>query len=109
MENEKKEMEMRMDEMNKQIKDLKAKSLDFNNYKEWNAEEVFLWIMSLDDGKYKQYHDSLRNELEIQKITGKDLSDMDVNDLKGLGIVEYQHKKSLIKSIQQLVDRNNDE
>eukprot|EP01084_Bolivina_argentea_P278589 475984_1 len=93
LENEKKEMEMTMNAMNKQIEDLKSKSLDLSNYKQWNDEKVLIWIMSLDDGKYKQYHETLKKELNTQKITGNDLQEMDVNDLKGLGIIQFQHKK----------------
>ena len=100
-------MEITIKQQQEKIKNLQIKSMDISQYESWNHEQIFMWIMSLENGRYKKYDKDLQRELKNQEITGDDLIGFDVNDLKGLGIIVHKDKKALLSSIKQLTNQNN--
>ena len=97
------ELEDEHKEMKILIKELKMKTIDETQYQSWDHEQILMWIMSLENGRYKQYHDKLKHELESGQVTGDDLNGMnELNDMKELGITIWKDKKALLSSIKQL-------
>ena len=106
IQHEQKENEMMIQAMREQIKELEMKTLDLSQYKIWNDEQIFIWIMSLDGGRYKQYEDKLKKNLKIQQIKGEDLGAMEGGDIIDLGITAFKDKKALLSSIKKLVNQD---
>ena len=101
------ELEDEHKEMKILIKELKMKTIDETQYQSWDHEQILMWIMSLENGRYKQYHDKLKHELESGQVTGDDLNGMnELNDMKELGITIWKDKKALLSSIKQLQNNN---
>ena len=107
-ENEKKEMEIEMNKMKIIIDKLKLKSIDERRYKEWTTEQVIIWIISLNNGKYKQYKNILTKELTKQNVTGSHLQYIEKNGLLSFGINDFMDRQILYKSIQKLIHKHND-
>ena len=76
------------------------------NYKLWKTEDLIKWILTLNNGLFSQYCESLLN----QKITGKDIINFNKNDLLKFGINNISHSQNLIIHFQNLnnsSDNNN--
>eukprot|EP01084_Bolivina_argentea_P049188 90499_1 len=107
LENEKKEMQIKINEMENEIKELKITAMDTKKYKEWDSNQIFVWIMSLDDGtRYKRYEQVLKIQLKEQEVTGADLKSLELNYMKELGITAFKDKKYLYDQIQALTRQN---
>ena len=78
--------------------------LSSDDYKSWDHERIYVWIMSLDEGRYKQYGDELKHNLQQQDIKGEDLRNFDTNDVLQLGVAKFKDKKALFNSIQELIN-----
>eukprot|EP01084_Bolivina_argentea_P154216 268864_1 len=65
------------------------------DYKTWNYEDTYEWIMSLEN-------DLLIN-VRIESVNGECLSLLDSDDLHRLGIHKLKHKKILLTHIKQLL------
>ena len=102
LEDEKKEYEMTINELKDEIKELKKKTLDINNYKDWDSDDVINWILSIEDGAFIKYEEKIKQEVIEGEIEGGDLITMDMDDIKRLGITKFAHKKLLQTSIQKL-------
>ena len=64
-------MEITINSMSDKIKQLKLKSIDLTQYKSWDHEQIYLWIMSLENGRYKsKYGDILKISLKEQEVDG---------------------------------------
>eukprot|EP01084_Bolivina_argentea_P009280 17363_1 len=98
-------MELTINSLKKENKKLKMKAMDLSKWQDWNSDDILIWIMSLDDGKYKRYHYKLQKTLKQQEITGDDLASMDATDVKDLGVSAFKDKKSLLLSIKKLVNK----
>ena len=104
-------MELSMKEMKIQIKELKRKAIDVSKWETWNENDILMWIMSLDDGRYKRYESALEKSLKEQELKGEDLELMNnVSDIAALGITAFGDKKRLLNSIEKLknITNNND-
>eukprot|EP01083_Nonionella_stella_P286094 973714_1 len=97
LQNEYKEMEM-------QLKARKEKK----EYKSWNFNDVFEWIINLENGRFKHYEQKLLIQLKEENIDGTCLEEMDANDLHRLGVTQFKHKKALMKHIKNLTAQNNE-
>eukprot|EP01084_Bolivina_argentea_P036326 67222_1 len=76
-----------------------------NNYKTWSIEDVFQWIMCLDNGAFQQYSNVLLKNLKNENAKGSCLMLLDSNDLHRFGITDIIHKKLLLQKIQKLTSK----
>eukprot|EP01084_Bolivina_argentea_P024704 45990_1 len=105
LKDERKEFEMTINKLKIENKELKLKSIDVSKYKEWNYENILLWIMSLENGRYLKYEQTLRMNLKHEEVIGDNLKDVDAIDIKGWGVANFGDKKSLMQHIQRLVNQ----
>merc|ERR1712083_838958 len=73
------------------------------------GEDILLWILSLEDGRYKKYESVLQQSLSEEEVKGEYLSKVDAADVKGWGIKAFMDKKDLSKHIEDLVGQNMDQ
>ena len=102
---EQKESEMRISELENEVKELKLMALDPSQFMEWDGESVLHWIMSLEDGRFKPYENVIRQSLIEEQVRGSHLSDVNEVDVKGWGVKPFDDKKALARHIQNLVKR----
>eukprot|EP01084_Bolivina_argentea_P290427 498870_1 len=78
--------------------------LNFNqrHYTQWTTNNVFNFIMSLDNGAFRIYEQTLRQNLQNEGIDGNDICDLDKDDFHRLGVQNFKLKKSLMTHIQSL-------
>eukprot|EP01084_Bolivina_argentea_P250438 419578_1 len=103
---EQKQLQIENEKLKSENTKLKLQNIDTSKYEEWSWEEIFVWILSLEDSRYAKYSLELKKALAEEQPCGKDLVDVNANDVKGWGVVSFRDKKDLHKSIQQLVARN---
>ncbi len=101
-----KAMEIEINRLKKENSEFRRNNINPKDYKEWNCEQIGLWILSFDDGKYNQYENELMKHLKEEEIEGDDLKDIKEDDLMRWGIKKFKDKKNLIKYIKQLVNGN---
>ena len=67
-------------EENKKLRDenreLKLKHIDESKYKEWDYKQIIFWILSLDNGLFKQYENTLSTKLKEADLEGSDLNEV---------------------------------
>ena len=78
LEDERKEFEVTIADLQRANQELKLKSLNPDNYEEWGPEEVTHWIVSIDPGMYGQYEQALTKSLKEEEVKGADLGDVDM-------------------------------
>ena len=108
LQNDQKEKELIIQEMNIEIENLRIKLLDLSNFRLWKWDDVFIWIMSLENGRYKKYQNRLKKNLRLQDIGGQDLESIVSSDIIDLGVTKFNDKKALLKCIQTLIKQNNE-
>ena len=86
MEEEEKEKEMRIQELQSENKRLKLQTLDHSKYAEWNWEEIAMWIINLDIRRMKKYEEVVKRNLKNDEADGSLLSEVDGGDLRAWGI-----------------------
>lgn len=84
---------------------------DTRKYKEWNADEIVMWIISLEDGKFVPYIEQLRNGFVRSQTVGEELPEMTRPDLSvpPFSIDHWKIKKELVSHFQSLTKMNHDE
>ena len=102
---EQKESQIRIKELEQEVKELKLRLLDPSRFEEWDSECVLRWIMNLENGRFKTYEKVLRHSFEEEKVRGSHLGDVDATDVKGWGVKPFDDKKALTRYIQQLVQQ----
>merc|ERR1719474_2371401 len=70
---ERKEAQNRIQELEAKVKRMEIASLDVTRFGEWNWNEIHLWIMTLDEGRFRKYDAVLRNALSATDTTGQHL------------------------------------
>ena len=103
---EQKELEMRNQNLVEENKRLKVKCIDTTRYLEWNDEEIVNWIVSLEDGRFNEYEQKLRQIFATEELKGEYLSMITENNLKDWGLVNFGKRKALFKAIQDLTSQN---
>ena len=63
---EQKEMSLTVEELRREISDLKRNNLDRTKWREWGCEEVFMFIMSVVDDESLEKHRHSVNEEEVR-------------------------------------------
>ena len=86
LEEEQKEKEMRIQELQTENKQLKLQTLDERKYPQWNWEEIAMWIVNLDIDRMGKYNDVIRRNLRNDEVDGSLLSEVDGGDLRVWGI-----------------------
>eukprot|EP01084_Bolivina_argentea_P275593 470042_1 len=99
-------MEIEINKLKKENKELRRNNINTKNYKQWNWEQIIFWILSLDDGKYNQYENQLMKHLKEEAIEGDDLTEIKEDDLMRWGIKKFKDKKNVMKYIKQLTNNN---
>ena len=103
---EQKEYELKINELKDENKELKIKSINTANYKNWDTNDILIWIMSLENGRLSKYEQDLRRNLENEEVMGSHLDDVNEIDVKGWGVVKFGDKKFLSQKIQELTHKN---
>ena len=102
------EMEQQMKRMKVQKKkeEEEDEKYDGNNdknadWKQWDHNDVYLWILSLNGGYFEKYKD-IYNNLKMEKIDGSCLNALDKADIHRIGVVEFKDKLLLIQNLKKL-------
>ena len=101
-----KEYQLKIEELEKEVKQLKLERLDTTKYMEWNRTQILFWICNLESGRYSKYEEVLEQALEEAEVEGDDLPTVNELDVKNWGIKKLKDQKGLIRQIEQLVDSN---
>eukprot|EP01083_Nonionella_stella_P075318 204694_1 len=72
-------------------------------YEQWNTDDVLMWIMRLDNNRFRKYEEKLKENLQSECVMGRDLRDVDSGDVKGWGVMDFADRKYLLQQIQELV------
>eukprot|EP01084_Bolivina_argentea_P126831 224468_1 len=73
---------------------------DTMNYKQWNVDDILLWILSLEDGKFASYIEAFKAGLIASEITsGETLPELTRSDLSvpPFSIHSFHVKRELVK------------
>ena len=81
------------------------KEIDLNSWNQWNADTITDWIVGLSQ-EYKAYDANLRTKMNEESLNGKNLVDLDRNDLDRFGIKRFQHKLAILEAIKGLTMGN---
>lgn len=103
---EQKELQSEVADLRQQLQEFKLQSIDINDYLNWNAEEIVIWIMSVENGRFKKYEQTLLSSLKDKGIKGSYLSNINQIDINEWGIKNLLEKKKLMKCIQELVNED---
>eukprot|EP01084_Bolivina_argentea_P133754 236085_1 len=88
LQNEKKEMEFTIKELQKENKKLKeSKPLNYSKWIEWDSNEIYKFIMNIfSDNRLEEYKDDIYQEIIESEYSGQHLLDLDITDIKNMGI-----------------------
>lgn len=103
---EQKESQIKIQQLEEQVAKLKLKAIDPSSYMKWDWEDVLMWILSLENGRYAKYEKVLRQSLSEEGVRGEYLRKVDASDVKGWGIKSFLDKKDLCKYIENLLETN---
>ena len=103
---EQKEAQTKIAELEKRVRELAVKALMPSEFMQWNQSQIHLWIMSLEQGRFKKYESDLMNALTRDEVIGEDLLDVTPLVLKAWGIKDRKDRKGLNDQIQRLVQQN---
>lgn len=92
--------------LKKQNKSMSKLVFDERDFMNWTVDEVISWIMDIDNGKYLPYFEMLNIRLTDEQVDGAKLVELDYVDLKELGIIDTDDRKSLWRSINLLIANN---
>ena len=73
-------------------------------YNHWNCKDVLEWIITLDNGAFKQYHDILKESLTKRNVKGSNLKYVEKSDIKAWGIDDIEHRTKLFEHIRSLMN-----
>eukprot|EP01084_Bolivina_argentea_P016958 31661_1 len=107
LEDERKEYEMQINDLKNEIRTLKVKSIDINEFKEWNEDDVLNWIFSIDNGLFIKYENKLKEEIKSCEIKGIDLLKVTRTDIKEFGVTKFADQKVLQEHIETLKQTKN--
>eukprot|EP01084_Bolivina_argentea_P286848 492134_1 len=84
---DKKEIELKLNELKQENERLNKTNLNHSKWREWDAQNVYYFIMSVfNDGTLDEYENDIKKEIFEAEYTGKDLDDIDTSDVKAMGI-----------------------
>ena len=103
---EQKASEIKIQSLTAEVKQLRLKMIDINNYKQWNWEQILAWIISIEDGRFKKYEMELQKVLMEEEPSGEDLDNVNEIDIKRWGIKKFGDIKILVKCVKHVVNNN---
>lgn len=83
--------------------DGKQKKRDREDWRQWDFNDVYLWIISLNCGYFEKYGQIYQN-LKAEKIDGSCLNSLDKADIHRIGIVEFRDKLLLLQNLKKLTN-----
>eukprot|EP01084_Bolivina_argentea_P316201 548040_1 len=86
--------------------DAKPNKIDVTKYLQWSSNDIVDWILSLEQGKYKNYEKKLRAEINDEGVDGSSIKDIEKSDIKGWGVNNLKDRTSIYKHLQQLLNPN---
>ena len=105
--NEKKTLNILIKKLQRENEKLKENQLDYKNWKNWDTNDVFKFIVNIfDDNRLDEYIDSIKDDIFSSEYTGKDLVEMDLMALKVMGIKNIKIRRDILKSVQKLISNN---
>ena len=105
-EDEQKEAQRKMAELEEKVKDLQLRAMDVSRFMDWNWEQIHFWIMSVEGGRFKKYDAILREVLSDADMEGEDLLNANQSFIKMWGIKDRKDRMGLLGHIQGLVQQN---
>lgn len=105
-EDELKEAKSKVTQLEHSLKMTRNKMPDPSKFMMWGFGSVLIWIMSLDNGRFKKYEDVLRDALEGSAVMGEDLLSVNELVIKIWGIKDRRDQKALLKHIEKLAQQN---
>ena len=72
------------------------------NYMEWDYQQVYLWIIGIDDGRFEKYNKIYEN-LKLEGIDGTCMDRLDKSDIHRIGVTNFQDKVLLLEHIKKLI------
>eukprot|EP01084_Bolivina_argentea_P048919 90045_1 len=101
---DKKELELEINRVKQENERLNMRILDYSQWREWNTEQVFYFIMSIvNDGSLMEYENSIKKEIFESEYTGNDLANIEQDDIKSMGIKKISVRKKVLKAIQIMI------
>eukprot|EP01084_Bolivina_argentea_P209758 357221_1 len=74
-----------------------------DNYRSWNSSQFLSWINSIDPTYTNKYAAILAKSFAQHNITGQQIDDLDMTDLKEYGIINLTDRKKIYAAIQGLI------
>lgn len=75
---------------------------------EWKVEQICRYVLSLENQRFSKYMDAFREGLEKQSVSGKDLPEIEANDLFTMGIDNFGDRKALAKYLTNVANQEGD-
>jgi len=107
-EEEEKEAQIKISELEDEIKGLKMRTLNTANFRKWDHHEILFWIMTLNGGMFMKYEAVLTEALSKVGMKGENLVQVAQAPFM-IGYWGMDNKKDeevLIRHIQELVQQN---
>ena len=86
------------------VDDGDGNTVNVNDYKNWDHEDIYNWIMSLENAVFAKYADVLGKSLKEEKVKGTDLEVVNHSVIKRWGIKDFQPKLKLLNAIKSLAN-----
>eukprot|EP01083_Nonionella_stella_P084852 234957_1 len=71
---------------------------------EWDTRDVLHWVGELEDGRYKHYVQQLSTGFRKEQVNGRNIEQLNGQDLRNYGIHLLSDRKQILKHIQELTN-----
>merc|ERR1719334_2356560 len=102
------ELESKYSDLESRYDALENKMDHLRRFRRWDFNEVYLWIIGIDDGYFGRKYVDLYDHLEIQQIGGNALADFGVDAIGRLGIVDVIDQRRLLANIRVLLQNGSE-
>merc|ERR1719242_2890674 len=102
------ELESKYNDLESRYNAMEEKWDHLRRFRRWDFNEVYLWIIGLDDGHFGRKYVDLYDHLEIQQVTGKRFGDFGVEAIGRLGIVDVIDQRRLLANIRVLLQNGSE-
>eukprot|EP01084_Bolivina_argentea_P090508 163081_1 len=79
-----------------------------DDYTFWSCGDIVNWIAKIHSGKYRKYLNVVQSRSQQQNVDGHAFVNYQLNDLKNIGVTNYNDAVSLLQQIKALKNSNND-
>eukprot|EP00483_Globobulimina_turgida_P012594 UN12617 len=88
-----------------EYKKLKIESMDVSKYRSWDWFDIFVWIITIANGRFVKYEQDLHAILSEEQPTGQDLEYVNEADVKRWGVANFGDIHALRQSIQDMISK----